>query len=67
VTTYRLDGAARRLRAEGRPVTFDALYERVVDSVARAHHDRLFAGALDVRAFRSAAAEATSEYLAEHE
>jgi hypothetical protein len=67
VTTDRLDGAARRLRAEGRPVTFDALYERVVDSVTRAHHDRLFAGTLDVRAFRSAAAEATSEYLVERE
>ncbi len=64
VTTERLDGAARQLRDEGRPVTFDALYERVVDRVARAHHRQLFAGGIDVRAFRSAAAEATNAYLA---
>ncbi|AUV80891.1 hypothetical protein C2R22_03815 [Salinigranum rubrum] len=64
VTTERLDSVARQLQAEGRPVTFDALYGRVVDRVARAHHRRLFEGGIDVRAFRSAAAETTSAYLA---
>jgi hypothetical protein len=67
VTTERFDAASRRLRAEGRPVTFDTLYERVLERIARAHHDRLFEGTLDVRAFRSAVAEATSAYLAEAE
>jgi hypothetical protein len=63
VTTTRLDALARGLRDEGRPVTFDALYGRVVERVARAHHRQLFGGDVDVRAFRSAAAEATSAYL----
>lgn len=64
VTVDRFDAVARRLRSEGQPVTFDTLYERVLERVARAHHDRLFEGGLDVRAFRSAVAEATSAYLA---
>lgn len=67
VTTARLDALARGLRDEGRPVTFDTLYSRVVERVARAHHDQLFAGDIDVRAFRSAAAEATSAYLGDRD
>jgi hypothetical protein len=49
-------------------VTFDTLYERTVETIVRAHHDRLFEGrGVDMRAFRSAVAERTGSYLAERE
>jgi hypothetical protein len=66
-TTARFDAAARQLRAAGQPVTFDTLYERVLERVARAEHDRLFEGDVDVRAFRSAVAERTGAYLGERD
>jgi hypothetical protein len=70
-TTARFEATARRLRDEGRPVTFDALYERTVESIVRANHDRLFAGRsearIDLRSFRSAVAERTQAYLAERD
>jgi hypothetical protein len=65
-TTERFEAVARQLRAAGRPVTFDTLYERTVETVVRAHHDRLFGGReeVDVRAFRSTVAERTQRFLA---
>jgi hypothetical protein len=68
-TTDRLASVARRLREEGRPVTFDALFERTVETVTRAQHHRLFGGQddVDLRAFRSAVAARTRAYLADDE
>ena len=67
-TPDRFDAVAGALRREGRPVTFDALYERTVELLARAHHDRLFErGDLDTRAFRSEVAALTRAYLADRE
>jgi hypothetical protein len=68
-TSDRLAAVARRLREEGRPVTFDALFERTVETITRAQHHRLFGGEqeLDRRAFRSAVAARTRAYLAERE
>ncbi|WP_152040739.1 hypothetical protein [Salinigranum salinum] len=64
-TPARFDAVAARLREENRPLTFDALFERTVEIVVRAHHDRLFTGRddVDLRAFRSAVAERTRAYL----
>jgi hypothetical protein len=66
-TDERFAAVADRLRAEGRPVTFDTLYERTVETIARAQHDRLFGGREDVemRAFRSTVAALTRAYLAD--
>jgi hypothetical protein len=68
-TTDRFAAVAERIRADGRPVTFDALYERTVAAITRAHHDRLFGGReeVDLRAFRSAVAERTQSYLADRD
>ncbi|WP_380678281.1 hypothetical protein [Salinigranum sp. GCM10025319] len=68
VTPDRFDAVADSLRREGRPVTFDALYERTVELLARAHHDRLFGrGNPDVRAVRSEVAALTRAYLDDRE
>lgn len=68
-TPARFAAVAERIRADGRPVTFDALYERTVAAITRAHHDRLFSSRedVDLRAFRSAVAERTQSYLADRE
>lgn len=59
------DAVAGELRAAGRPVTFEALYERSVERLVRAFHDRLFGGDLDARAVRSAVADRAGAYLAD--
>jgi hypothetical protein len=68
-TRARFDAVAARLREEGREVTFDGLFERTVETLLRAHHDRLFGGReeVDVRALRSAVAERTQAYLSDGE
>ena len=68
-TSARLETVANRLQADDRPVTFDTLYERAVETIVRAHHDRLFDGRddVDMRAFRSAVAEQVQSYLAGRE
>lgn len=66
-TTERFSRVADRLRSEGRPVTFDTLYQRTVEVISRAQHHRLFGDGVDVRAFRSAVAERTGAYLGERD
>jgi len=64
-TPERFEQVAGRLRERGIPVTVDALFERVVEEIARETHARLDAGAdvLDEAAFRSAVARRARTYL----
>ncbi|WP_162224406.1 hypothetical protein [Halorussus amylolyticus] len=66
-TDRRFEKIASELRDRDRPVTFDALYERVVDDIVREQHDRLFddAADLDFGAFRSEIAARTNRFLGE--
>lgn len=56
---------ASRLERRGRPVTFDAMYDRALEAVARERHASLFhEGAdVDLSAFRSEVAERLQEFL----
>jgi hypothetical protein len=64
-TTERFDSVATALRERGIGVTVEALFERVVEAIAREEHARLDAGRerLDETAFRSAVAERARAYL----
>ncbi|MFC7081698.1 hypothetical protein [Halorussus caseinilyticus] len=64
-TRQRVENIARELEDRGRPVTFDAVYDRTVETLAREEHHRLFDGdrSIDVSAFRSAVAARTQELL----
>ncbi|MFB6221740.1 MAG: hypothetical protein ABEH90_09925 [Halolamina sp.] len=64
-TPERFETVAERLRERGMAVTVDALFERVVEEIAREEHARLDAGKthLDEAAFRSAVARRAREYL----
>ncbi|USZ67874.1 RNA ligase family protein [Halorussus salilacus] len=64
-TDERFEAVASALRESDRPVTFDAVYDRVVERIFREEHARLFEDRadLDVRAFKSAVAARTQEYL----
>lgn len=64
-TDRRFRRAARSLEADGRAVTVDALFERTVESVLRAAHDRLLhpESAVEWSAFRSAVAARTRAWL----
>jgi catechol 2,3-dioxygenase-like lactoylglutathione lyase family enzyme len=63
--TARFDRLAARLDAEGRPVTFQSLYELALDAVRRGHHDRLThsQSSTDPGEFRAALAARTRAYL----
>jgi hypothetical protein len=63
VTTERVQRVVSTLEQQGNPVTFDAVYERVLESTFRETRPSRFAGDLDLRAFRSAAAAATRREL----
>jgi hypothetical protein len=54
-----------RLADEGRPVTFQSLYEVTLKTVVRAHHDRLThsQSSVDLGAFRGALAARTRAYI----
>ncbi|PSP83987.1 hypothetical protein BRC83_06215 [Halobacteriales archaeon QS_1_68_17] len=67
VTDRRLEKLAAKLERGGRPVTVDALFERALADVVREEHKQLFHGdsAVDMRAFRSAVAARTREFLDE--
>jgi hypothetical protein len=59
------DRLVARLDAEGRPVTFQSLYEVTLETVVRAHHDRLTHSQSSVTTgeFRGALAARTRAYL----
>ena len=61
----RFDRLAARLDAEGRPVTFQTLYDLTLETVLRAHHDRLTHSQSSVAMgeFRGALAARTKAYL----
>ncbi|WP_115862508.1 RNA ligase family protein [Halorussus litoreus] len=67
VTRHRIEKTAHKLADHERPVTFDAVFDRVVEDVVREEHKQLFHGdrSVDVSAFRSAAAELTQRFLDE--
>lgn len=63
----RFQRVARDLDASGRPVTFDAVRERVLDSIYREHAPVFCEGRppVDVDAFEAAVAERTNAFLAD--
>lgn len=65
VTGGLLDEIAAGLAEEGRSVTVDALYDRVIEEVLRAEHDRLVCTDVDQRAFRSTVAALVRAYVDE--
>lgn len=66
-TPDRFEKIARRLEVRGTPVTFDDLYDRVLEDIAREKHQQLFDedAEIDGQAFRSAVAARTREFLDE--
>jgi len=64
-TRQRVEAVARGLESAGRPVTFDAVYERVVEAIAREEYHRLFheRSSVDLSDFRSEVAARTQEFL----
>lgn len=77
-TDRRFEAVARELDARGVPVTFDAVYDRVVERAIRAGHADLFGGdvssapeernaRVDLRAFRSQVAARTDAFLSERD
>jgi hypothetical protein len=65
VTRERVERVASELDAGRGSPAFDAVFERVVEAIAREERHRLFheRASVDLRAFRSAAAERTQELL----
>ncbi|WP_327054131.1 RNA ligase family protein [Halomicrococcus gelatinilyticus] len=68
-TDRRFERVADGLAASGRPVTADALFERVFETVVREEHRRLFVEGrdLDVSAFRSELASLTQRFVADRD
>jgi len=66
-TDRRFDRIAAALKTEGRPVTVDALFERTVESILRAAHDRLLhpESSVEIGDFRSAVAARARAWLSE--
>ncbi|UPV75988.1 RNA ligase family protein [Halorussus limi] len=69
VTRRRVERVAEELDADGRAAGFDAVFERLIEAIAREEYHRLFheRAAVDLRAFRSAAAARTQELLNDRE
>ncbi|WP_135854937.1 RNA ligase family protein [Halorussus salinus] len=65
VTRERVERVAQTLEASGRTADFDAVFDRLLEAIAREEYHRLFhdRASVDLRAFRSAAAERTQELL----
>ncbi|SDM95641.1 hypothetical protein SAMN04487949_2975 [Halogranum gelatinilyticum] len=63
VTSARVRQVVSRLEARGYPVTFDAVYDRLLQTLFREHPPDAFTGDVDGRAFRSAVAERTRDAL----
>jgi hypothetical protein len=64
-TRQRVEKTVRELEARERPVTFDAVYERVVEDIVREKHHRLFDehSSVDASEFRSAVAARVQRFL----
>ena len=64
-TRQRVENVVRELEANERPVTFDPVYERVVETIAREEHHRLFheRSPVDLSAFRSAVAAKVRQFF----
>ncbi|WP_137286474.1 RNA ligase family protein [Halorussus salinisoli] len=64
-TRHCVEKVVRNLEDREHPVTFDAVYDRVVEAVVREEHHRLFHDdrSIDVGAFRSEVAARTQELL----
>ncbi|QIO24236.1 RNA ligase family protein [Haloarcula sp. JP-L23] len=64
-TQRRFERVVEALEASGRPVTFDALYHRVLEAIIREEYSRLYHGRsnVDMGAFRSAVAVLTRAFL----
>lgn len=69
VTRRRIDAVADDLKERGLAATFDNVYERVLEGVAREEHHRLFhpSASVDMQAFRSEAAAQTRRLLGERQ
>ncbi|WP_276299788.1 RNA ligase family protein [Halorussus lipolyticus] len=64
-TRQRVEEVVRRLETRDRPVTFDAVFERAVEAIAREESHRFFhdGSSVEWSAFRSAFAGRTQEFL----
>lgn len=64
-TERRFEKLATRLENRGEPVTFDALFDRVLEDVVREEHKQLYHGtdSVDVDRFRSAVVRLTREFV----
>lgn len=64
-TRHRVEKIVRKLEDRGQSVTFDAVYERVVEDIVREEHKQLFHGerSIDVGAFRSEVAARVQQFL----
>lgn len=64
-TRRRFETLARGLEEQGRPVTFEALYERVLEDIVREAHGRLYHddATVDLAAFRSEVGALTRRFL----
>ncbi|WP_126664570.1 RNA ligase family protein [Haloterrigena salifodinae] len=66
-TQRRFETLSSELEERGRPVTFDTLYERVLEDIGREEHDRLYheSEPVDMKAFRSEVSALTRRFLEE--
>lgn len=66
-TDYRFEKLANKLQDTETPITFDTMYERVVEDIVREEHKQLFHGDHDVnmRIFRSEIAALTRQFIDE--
>jgi ATP-dependent RNA circularization protein (DNA/RNA ligase family) len=64
-TRQRVEDIVRELEANDRPVTFDPVYERVVETIAREEHHRLCheRSPVDLSAFRSEVAARVRQFF----
>lgn len=64
-TRHRVEKVVHKLEDRERPVTFDAVFDRVVEDIVREEHRRLFHGdrSIDAAAFRSEVAARTQKFL----
>lgn len=64
-TDRRIEKIATELEDRGRPVTFDPVYERVLEDIVREEHNRLYHGAgnVDLETFRSEVGKLVRQYL----
>jgi hypothetical protein len=66
-TDRRLSRVVDELQTREQPITFDAVHERLFETIVREEYQRLFEGTreIDVAAVRSALGTTVGEYLAD--